>query len=541
MSFNLSLEKTLKISKDLLFIIPGLLAALVLFSQAIGLPLEGLLNPFFIPMASSTAALIFFLSVALYLRGKFSQHTLVTLLAFLTAAGTVLISLWVLGAFLLNFEKVIGEWSAFSVSKNISESLPPFRRMSPLSAVSLLILAPAFLLLFPPLAGKRRNRQIAAFLAFSIFILCLFFLFNYGVDVPLVFSNQALPISILTTFSLMLLGLGIIVTAGVDVWPMSWIGAEHTNLRYLLSLPFFKNPLVIFAFLFFAIVGAGLYYLRYQKAEFRRAAQQELSAVVKLKSNQIERWYKERLGDVRFILEAREITRSAQAFLDHPDSVAAKIQVRALMESMKRNLNYFRVLLIDSKGQARLSVPGDQDWIGPLAKSHIKQVLQTSAILVSDLHSSPIVTDYQNIDLFVPLLRESSSSEKGTAPLGVWMFELLPRDFLYPAIRIWPTASPTAETLLIQKEGQEAVIWNELRHRSKTALPLRIPLKGNPNRPEVLAVKGREGLVEGRDYRGVTVFAALGKIPGTPWFIVAKVDRSEIYYPLRRQTQTAAL
>ncbi|OGN93585.1 MAG: hypothetical protein A2Z75_00560, partial [Chloroflexi bacterium RBG_13_50_10] len=38
---------------------------------------------------------------------------------------------------------------------------------------------------------------------------------------------------------------------------------------------------------------------------------------------------------------------------------------------------------------------------------------------------------------------------------------------------------------------------------------------------------GKEGVVEGRDYRGVEVISALKHIPDSPWYMVAKIDTSE--------------
>ena len=39
---------------------------------------------------------------------------------------------------------------------------------------------------------------------------------------------------------------------------------------------------------------------------------------------------------------------------------------------------------------------------------------------------------------------------------------------------------------------------------------------------------GRQGTFQGEDYRGVEVLADLYRIPESPWFMVAKVDTSEI-------------
>ncbi|MCX8119176.1 MAG: PAS domain S-box protein, partial [Desulfobacterota bacterium] len=60
------------------------------------------------------------------------------------------------------------------------------------------------------------------------------------------------------------------------------------------------------------------------------------------------------------------------------------------------------------------------------------------------------------------------------------------------------------------------------------------------NLPAAMAVRGEEGVVEGVDYRGVSVIAALRRIPDSPWFLVAKVDKEEIYGPIYRSAKTIA-
>ena len=47
------------------------------------------------------------------------------------------------------------------------------------------------------------------------------------------------------------------------------------------------------------------------------------------------------------------------------------------------------------------------------------------------------------------------------------------------------------------------------------------------------AVQGVEGVMEEVDYRGVEVLAAVRPIPGSPWYLIAKVDQDEIYAPIR--------
>ena len=61
---------------------------------------------------------------------------------------------------------------------------------------------------------------------------------------------------------------------------------------------------------------------------------------------------------------------------------------------------------------------------------------------------------------------------------------------------------------------------------------MRIPLS-QTEVPAVKAAFGFEGATEGRDYRGVPVFAAIRKVPETEWYLIAKLDSGEVRAELR--------
>jgi PAS domain S-box-containing protein len=91
----------------------------------------------------------------------------------------------------------------------------------------------------------------------------------------------------------------------------------------------------------------------------------------------------------------------------------------------------------------------------------------------------------------------------------------------------------TGETELIRREGNEVIFLNELRHRENIPLNLRFPVE-SPQLVAAMIARGKKGIVEGLDYRGVPVLAAAGLIPDSPWFLIAKIDADEIYAPLKK-------
>ena len=46
---------------------------------------------------------------------------------------------------------------------------------------------------------------------------------------------------------------------------------------------------------------------------------------------------------------------------------------------------------------------------------------------------------------------------------------------------------------------------------------------------------GQRGIQDGLDYRGVPVIAAMTDVPGSPWYLVTKMDAAEVYAPIRKR------
>jgi PAS domain S-box-containing protein len=93
---------------------------------------------------------------------------------------------------------------------------------------------------------------------------------------------------------------------------------------------------------------------------------------------------------------------------------------------------------------------------------------------------------------------------------------------------------------LARRGANEIVYLSHLQRREVSDFPLRLPLAGN----KLLAARGAlgfEGVINGFDYAGVPVLAAVRRVPDTPWILVAKIDLEEVHAPIERQTFWLAL
>src|ERR1035437_10316476 len=190
---------------------------------------------------------------------------------------------------------------------------------------------------------------------------------------------------------------------------------------------------------------------------------------------------------------------------------------------------YDLIRLLDAQGVTRMSVPTGRPPVSSVVLQRIPEILRSGQVAFQDFHRNEH-DQRVYLDILVPIFDEQDASR----PLGVFYLRIDPDKYLYPFIKHWPVPSETAEILLIRREGNEAVFLNELRFQTNTALNLRSSLE-NTNMPAVKAALGQKGIVEGADYRGVPVLAALRAVPDSPWFLVARMDTAEVYAPLRER------
>jgi PAS domain S-box-containing protein len=292
--------------------------------------------------------------------------------------------------------------------------------------------------------------------------------------------------------------------------------------------------LSIFSALAVLIGTGGWFYLHWQQTSARATAQNQLKAIGDLKVQQIINWRSRLLTDGALLAQSWIVEREVPAYFRDPETSEAKVGILHWLASISDSIACKRVFLFDAQRNVRLSVP---QWDGPAGapdQELAAEAMKTGQVFLSDLHHDPD-DEAIHIDLVIPVLRPVLPSTVAASPLGALIIRINAANYLFPLMKSWPTPSRTAETLLVRREGNDVLFLNELRHRRGTALKLRLPTDAEKRMPAAMAVLGEVGVVEGNDYRGVPVVGAVRAVPGTPWFMVAKVDQDEIYAPLYRQ------
>ncbi len=284
----------------------------------------------------------------------------------------------------------------------------------------------------------------------------------------------------------------------------------------------------------FGSIAAALLVLSFYRdrlASIREEQGRALLTIADVKAAEIASWRRELIADARVMSTNIELGRFVRRVLASPGASATG-ELPGWVEQMRSQHDYSAVRVFDVSGRLRLSSPPASPVLAGDVSSFAAEAIRQRKVVFEDFHIN--VADSIHLGVFAPLF------DGGTEPVGAIKFQVDPTRYFYPHLQVWPTPSQSGETLLVRREGDAVVFLNELRHRKNTALQLRIPV-ARVELPAAQAVTGREGVVEGKDYRGVAVLAAVRRIPDSPWFLVTKIDRSEAFAMLRSSTRSFVL
>jgi PAS domain S-box-containing protein len=252
-----------------------------------------------------------------------------------------------------------------------------------------------------------------------------------------------------------------------------------------------------------------------------------LQAIANLKADQIAGWLAERRGDGEALTADAGFTRQVDQFLRQDDTLSRE-EILSRLEGLRAAYGYAGAMVLDLQGRTVLRV-GDRPENSPVLQRLLTEALAREQVQWTELYQDD--GGRTHLDWVVPILRVAP---EGRYPVAGVVLHIGPESLQFPLIQRWPTPSPSAESLLVRREGDTVLFLNPPRHLPGAAQTPRVPLS-DADLPAALAVRaGQAGTMRGIDYRGVPVLAAFRPVVGSDWFLIAKIDHAEVMAPLNR-------
>lgn len=311
--------------------------------------------------------------------------------------------------------------------------------------------------------------------------------------------------------------------------PNQYVAGRGTGRGGVARKTFPRKPAAFLALVLLCLLAGGGWFYLAQEKHFQRNAEELLETIAKLKTKDIAEWRSDQLAEGGELTASRFFAAGVAQWLETPHPEQAK-EIRSRLSGLKDHYGYRDVLLADPEGRVRLSLSGRLDPLCADVVRTLSDVARDRIPILTDLHAEGDAPPH--LGVIAPLFNGTGPE---AAMVGAMVLICDAETMLYPFIQGWPIPSESSETLLVRRDGDSVLFLNELRHQSNTALRLRIPLT-RTDVPAVRAALGVEGVVRGRDYRGIEVLAVAKAIPDSHWYLVAKMDVEEVFAEWRAQS-----
>lgn len=284
---------------------------------------------------------------------------------------------------------------------------------------------------------------------------------------------------------------------------------------------FSKRNLFVFTSILLVLLlfFSSYYYYNNEIEALKKEKGEELRIIADLKIKQIYYWYDDEMDDAGTItknLFQADNHIEREIFYDQNKSNHLKEKLSYLKEEH----GYNDIIIVSKNGKPIVSTTDSlQEFSLPILNA-IDQAFKNGNTTCTDFYRS------SGNDIFIDFV--SPVEDDGKKIIGFTIYRIDANLFQFPLISFWPNSSETSETFVVRKEQDSVVIINGLRHYKNSALNIKIPLTQN-ELATVKAAEGYKGIFEGKDYKGKDVFAYICPVEKTPWFLVAKIDKEELF------------
>ncbi|MGD0579152.1 MAG: PAS domain S-box protein, partial [Bryobacteraceae bacterium] len=284
---------------------------------------------------------------------------------------------------------------------------------------------------------------------------------------------------------------------------------------------------VIFLAMAVAVGAAGFYaYLQLREAAEQEVRGQLLSGA-DLKLHELQVWAAERFADARMVDADAPILAALHAVVTGQASPRMKQDVVRWMEALCNNAHYANAFVFDRDAK-RVVQTGSAYGDPAHFREVVQQALKARIGVLRDLHVDSHSGKF-HLGLNIPL-RLAANEE----PFGVLSLGIDPDQYVFPMLDRAHGPVRSGETVLVRREGDEALYLNKLEEKEGARRLARVPL-GRSESIAVKAVLGARGLVQGQNQQGQPALAAVRALPGSEWLLVSGVPLERIEGPIRRR------
>ncbi|MDO8960211.1 MAG: PAS domain-containing protein [Rhodocyclaceae bacterium] len=258
--------------------------------------------------------------------------------------------------------------------------------------------------------------------------------------------------------------------------------------------------------------------------QHKAVAAAQLQSIAESKTRQVSNWLKEREREARLLQTSPLFTTTYQPWQQRGDTLGRDRLFKRLTDFTAPE-TFQKIVLLNEQGEFLWQSGTDKAAITLAAQTNWARFLAvTQPDKVSRL--GPYLDETGQIHLDFVIRIPTPDQQPG--PIVILHSDS--EDYMSAALRAWPQPSASGEALLFRRDGEHVQMISNVRFQPAAALQLRMPM-ANARILSVQALAHPDQLgqpLEGVDYREAKTIGVAHAIPGTDWYLMAKMDRKEI-------------
>jgi len=272
-----------------------------------------------------------------------------------------------------------------------------------------------------------------------------------------------------------------------------------------------------------------------ERARFVDHWRDQLSAMANDRHGAIESYVAERLNDTTLMASFPTVvsllTAPRRDPAAHDDAEGSPAHLAALLGLIAERQSYRSAAVVSADGTLIASAGAETRFDRPWQALARRCLAERTALADLYLNSA----GQPRLQFVAPV-----APAAGSPPVGAVALTIDPEGWLYHFVSHQPVLSETAETLLVRRDGDDAVFLSPLRHDAAPPLTLRRPLSTRGFGASA-ALRREQSFSAFVDYRGTPIYAVTRLVANTPWALVVKVDQAEVLGGYRRWLASATL
>lgn len=205
-----------------------------------------------VPMGQNTSIAFVALGCALFILAYHSTHPVAHQFIKIVVIFDLLFAILIIIQYFSGINFGINQ-VLFSTPEKTS-GMVPISMMSFMTAVIFLLIGISLLLLSFPLGSERRCKGAASILATMVVVIGSTVILGYSYATPLFYWARRVPMPLTTAIAFVLMGIGLISSAGPQYWPLYLVVGSSTRSRLMRVFLILVGAVVLFDFWLDAIV-----------------------------------------------------------------------------------------------------------------------------------------------------------------------------------------------------------------------------------------------------------------------------------------------